>query len=357
MSIKSIPLTSEDKILQLLQARYIRRHLSVVKGIGDDAAVIDCRGAQEYWLATSDMLLEGVDFRRGWTTPRQLGCKSLSANLSDLAAMGARPRFYMVCLGLPRSISESWISDFYDGLTEVADSHRALLIGGDLSHTTRDILISVTAVGESLNRKVLYRSGGRPGDSLYVTGVLGRSAAGLKLLQNGCTRPRAGPRREALQVQRTPEARCKVGLWLAQCGLVNCMMDLSDGLSIDLPRLCAASGVGAEITASCLPTFLKSASWGCDPLALALHGGEDYELLFSVPGSKIPLFSKTYPRNYPQVTKIGRFTADAGEICINDSAKGRRPLPQCGYDHFRSSLSRTSVAPRRIKKLQVNKLS
>jgi thiamine-monophosphate kinase len=327
--------TSENRIIQLLQNRYPAHSALLKKGIGDDAAVMRFRQGNEYWSITTDMLLEEVDFRREWTSPRLLGCKSIAVNLSDLAAMGARPRFFTVSLAIPSDISERWILEFYEGLTSPEGAKGAQLIGGDLSHSKRGITISITAMGESLNRKVLYRSGGKAGDFLYVTGTLGKSGAGLRLLQDGQIRPRSNAQRDALQSHRAPEPRCEAGLWLAQCGLVRCMMDLSDGLSMDLPRLCAAGGIGAEIRIENLPVFTESQHWGCNPVELALHGGEDFELLFAVPASRNRLFEKTYPPEFPKATQIGRMIDTAGKIWIAGPGKSRRRLPERGYDHFR----------------------
>jgi thiamine-monophosphate kinase len=327
--------TSENQIVQFLQTRYATQSPLLIKGIGDDAAVIQAGHADEYWLVTTDTLLEGVDFRREWTTPRLLGRKSIAVNLSDLAAMGARPRFFTVSLAIPLDISKQWIRGFYDGLTAMESSEGAQLIGGDLSQSKSGIMVSITALGESLNRKIIYRSGGCAGDFLYVTGILGRSEAGLRLLETGCTKSRSLPRREALRAHRAPEARCEAGFWLAQCGMVRCMMDLSDGLSIDLPRMCSASGVGAEIYLADLPVYSKSRLWDCDPQELALHGGEDYELLFAVSKSKSLLFEKKYPSGFPKIAKIGRLIPERGKFWVHEPGKGCRPLLEHGYDHFR----------------------
>lgn len=328
--------TSENRIVQLLKNRYSGKSRSLKRGIGDDAAVIRPGHAEEYWVITTDMMLEQIDFRREWTTPRRLGSKSIAVNLSDLAAMGARPRFFTVSLAIPSRISERWIMDFYQGLTASGNAGGARLIGGDLSRSKSGIIISVAAFGESLNRKILYRSGGRAGDFLYVTGVLGRSAAGLRLLQVGRTHPRSHSQKEAIQIHQTPVPRCEAGIWLAQCGLVSCMMDLSDGLSTDLPRMCAASAVGAEIHLADLPVFADSAKWDCDPVALALNGGEDYELLLAVPSSKSRLFEKQYPAKFPRITKVGRMTRDSGKIFVIGPDKRRIPLKEQGFDHFRN---------------------
>ena len=323
----------ENKLIQFLQNRYRAKSGLLKKGIGDDAAVIAPEKAGEYWLITTDMLLEKIDFRLEWTTPKLLGGKAISVNLSDLAAMGARPRFFTIALAIPKKISQCWIRDFYDGISEYAQG--AQLIGGDLSRTESDISISVTAFGESMNKKVLYRSGGNPGDVLYVTGILGKSGAGLRLLQSGEGRSRSRKKQDAMRTHNLAHARCEVGMWLAQSGLVNCMMDLSDGLSTDLPRLCAASRVGAEIEAADLPVFADAAEWGLDPTDLALNGGEDYELLFSVPKSKQPFFEKQYPKKFPQLTRIGAFTPDKGRILLKNKDQKPRKLIALGFDHFR----------------------
>jgi len=325
---------SENDIVQLLHRRYPGQGRIVKKGIGDDAAVVHPRRAEEYLVITTDTLLEGIDFRREWTTPYRLGRKSIAVNISDLAAMGARPRFFTVSLSLPAGISKRWVLEFYKGLNAPASSKGAQLIGGDLSRSESGILITVTAVGESLNRRILYRSGGRAGDCLYVTGILGRSAAGLKLLQSCRAGSRIQSKRDALRAHQTPEPRSETGIWLAQSGLVRCMMDLSDGLSTDLPRLCKASGVGAEIHVADLPIFPESRTWNCDPVKMALHGGEDYELIFSVPKTKSRLLEDTYPSGFPKIARIGRLTGTSPKVWMLESGKRRR-LPEQGYDHFR----------------------
>src|SRR5262245_34981882 len=233
---------SEDQIVRLLRERFGGRSASLKRGIGDDAAVFHPAGAREYWAFSTDLLLEDVDFRKEWSKPGQLGHKALAANLSDLAAMGVRPRFHTVSLGIPAGISERWITDFYQGMSKLAERHHVILVGGDLSRSTHSIHISVAVLGESSRRKVVYRSGGKPGDLVYVTGILGRSASGLSLLRRGVVEGNSRPEREALGWHRTPEPRCKVGSWLAANGFARAMIDLSDGLSMDLRRLVRESG-------------------------------------------------------------------------------------------------------------------
>jgi len=325
----------ENEIVEFLRKRHAVEHPMLKKGIGDDAAVLRLGEAKEFQVITTDALIEEIDFRRDWTTPRELGWKSLAVNLSDLAAMGARPQFFTVTLALPPDITEQWIREFYNGLTECGALHGAALIGGDLSGAQNAVMISITAIGESLRRRVVYRSGGREGDLLYVTGTLGRSAAGLELLRQGTIHSRSRPRREALRAHRMPEPRCRAGAWLAQSGYVHSMMDISDGLSTDLARMCAASGVDAEILTA--PVFAAAASWHCDPLALALHGGEDYELLFSAPFSKKGMLEKNYPSEFPPITHIGNMLEGTGVVWLAEPGKKRRELPALGFDHFRSA--------------------
>ena len=328
----SVLRAGENEIIENLIKRYAVSHSGLEKGIGDDAAVWRPSGAHEFWAVTTDMLVEEIDFRREWTTPRELGRKSIAVNLSDIGAMGAKPRFFTISLGIPANITKRWLREFYDGLTSCGGDHGAALVGGDLSGAEK-ITISITLFGESENRRVLYRSGGRPGDLLFVTGTLGVSAAGLELLKQGVIRSRSGGKSEALRAHRTPEPRCAVGQWLANCGIVRCMMDVSDGISSDLPRMCAASGTGAEIFEEKIPVFAESAAWGCNPLELALSGGEDFELLFAVPPAQKHLF-ENLPPEFPPITHIGNMIEGNGGVWISGAGKTRRALPAGGFDHF-----------------------
>jgi thiamine-monophosphate kinase len=326
---------SEDHIVRLLRERFGGLSASLKRGIGDDAAVFHPAGASEYWAFSTDMLLEDVDFRKEWSGPRQLGHKALAVNLSDLAAMGVRPRFHTVSLGIPADISQRWITDFYQGMAKLAERHHVILVGGDLSQSAHSIHISIAILGETRRKKVVYRSGGSAGDFLYVTGILGRSASGLGLLRRGVVEGDSRSEREALAWHRAPEPRCEVGSWLAAHGFARAMIDLSDGLSMDLRRLGSESGTGAEIYSSALPVFEASRAWGCDPLELGFYGGEDYELLFSVPPARASALERHYPRQYPQISRIGRLTRNPSVIVMKEPGARRRRLPDLGFDHFR----------------------
>ena len=322
----------ENEIIDDLIKPYAAPHPLLEKGIGDDAAVWLPPGARELWAVTTDMLVEDVDFRREWTKPRELGRKSIAVNLSDIGAMGVHPRFFTISLGLPANITKRWLREFYNGLSSCGGEYGAALVGGDLSRADK-ITISITLFGESENRRVLYRSGGRPGDLLFVTGTLGMSAAGLKLLLQGVLSSRSVHKSAALREHRSPEPRCAIGQWLANCGAVRCMMDISDGLSADLSRMCTASGVDAEIFAEKIPVFAESASWSCDPLKLALSGGEDFELLFAVSPDKKHIL-ENLPPEFPPATHIGNMIGGNGKVWISGAEGSRRALRIDGFDHF-----------------------
>jgi thiamine-monophosphate kinase len=317
--------------VELVRRRFGGRSRGLVRGIGDDAAVFRTARPGELWVATTDMLVEKVDFRAGWLRPEDLGHKALAVNLSDVAAMGAVPRYALAALALPRSGAASWIARFYRGWTGLARRSGVALIGGDLSRSPGGIQVAVTVLGSSRSG-IVYRSGGRPGDLLYVTGTLGCAAAGLHLLRRGRRRAVGGAARRALQAQARPEPRCEVGAWLARSGFARAMIDLSDGLSTDLARLCSASSVGAEVDIERLPLFREASGWGLDPVRLALDGGEDYELLVAVPAARAPRLERAYLRRFPPLTRIGRLVAGRGVSALTGS--GPRRLPPRGFDHF-----------------------
>ena len=328
---------AENEIVQLLRQRFGGRAAFLEKGIGDDAAVIRPARAGEFWLLTTDLLLEGVHFRREWLTPRQLGQKALAVNLSDIAAMGGKPRLYLVALGVPRGLRERWIVSLYEGMARLGKRYRVSLAGGDLSRSVSGIHISLTVLGQSIKGKIVYRSWGKPGDLLYVTGVLGKSAAGLALLRSGKKPGRSAAERAALKAHLEPEPRCAAGLWLAEKGYPRAMMDLSDGLSADLPRMCRESRTGAEIWGFRLPLFPDSSDWSCDPLDLALHGGEDYELLFAVPRQRVAALESSYPPAFPRISRIGTLTGRRAVEWLPAPGATPRPLPPRGFDHFRAT--------------------
>ena len=308
------------------------RHPSLLVGIGDDSAVIRLPASAAV-LVTTDLLLEGVHFDLSFTDFYSLGWKSAAVNLSDIAAMGGSPRFCLTALGLPRSITTEQVVEFYRGFHSMLRSHRAFLAGGDTCASRRGLFISVTAIGEAMPSRTITRAGARPGDKVFVTGTLGDSAAGLELLKAGVGREEPGMRR-LVQKHLRPIPRVAEGRKLARAGCVSAMIDLSDGLSSDLTHICSQSGVGADIIAGQLPLSTALRKWSSQlpqpALQYALAGGEDYELLFTVPPGRV---KRLHALKLP-VTEVGTVTKRKGVRLIDGS--GSRELPPAGYDHFRA---------------------
>jgi thiamine-monophosphate kinase len=315
---------------------------SLILGIGDDAAVIKQHHGRET-VITTDLLVEEIDFRLDTTTPWLLGFKALAVSLSDIAAMGARPLYALLSIGLPQGVwNSSFVDVLYDGCFALAEKYNVALIGGDVSRTPERIVIDSIVLGEVPRSRAVPRSGARPGDHIFVTGVLGGAAAGLRLLEHGTRLRKKRPRslhyrtvEELLLRQLRPEPRVRWGTVLGEERLATAMIDISDGLSSDLAHLCRASRVGAMIDASRIPVDpLVTSLCGrraLDPLMLALHGGEDFELLFTVH----PRDLGWLPRRVGDVpaTYIGDVTDHPGRIRISEGSRVWT-LEQGGYRHF-----------------------
>ncbi|WP_136515810.1 thiamine-phosphate kinase [Geomonas edaphica] len=300
---------------------------SVLLGIGDDAAaLVPTQGFVT--LITSDMLLEGVHFDLSFCDPRTLGRKSLSVNLSDVAAMGARPRHFLLGVALPKDVPLEFMDGFMAGMLEQAERFSATLVGGDTCASKGGLAISVTALGEQRPELVLKRSGARPGDLVCVTGTVGDAAAGLNLLMRG--------EREGFLVSRQldPTPRVEAGIALAEAGCVTAMIDVSDGVLQDLGHICEMSGVGACLELAKLPLSDEYRSECAeDPFALALSGGEDYELLFCIPEGRDAEALEVCARAGVPVSVIGTVTAGSGiELTAPDGTSYR--APRRGFDHF-----------------------
>ncbi len=302
-------------------------------GIGDDAALFRPQRAHETIL-TCDWFLEGTHFRRDKHSPDAVGWKSLARALSDVAAMGGVPRCFLLSLALPESHTGPWLDAFLGGLRRASRKFACTLAGGDTTRR-REILISVTVVGEIRSTRAVLRSGARAGDIIYVTGRLGEAELGLRILMRSKTQPRSS--NPLLIKHLYPEPRLAVGQWLAQERLATSMMDLSDGLSSDLARLCAASGVSALVDSALLPVVRPSKAGrgpAFDPLQLALHGGDDYELLFTVRPSRLNMLPKTL-HGVP-LTAIGRITEQRGLVLLKQAERERQLHPG-GWDPFRNT--------------------
>ncbi|HMD07740.1 MAG TPA: thiamine-phosphate kinase [Candidatus Acidoferrum sp.] len=310
----------------------MQTHSSRVRlGIGDDAALFKSTNGCDQIL-TCDWFLEGTHFLRDKHPPDAVGRKCLARAVSDVAAMGGVPRCFLLSLALPASHTGLWLDQFLQGLQRAAKLFRCVLAGGDTTRR-KDILVNVTAVGEVRTGGAVLRSGARPGDVLFVSGRLGEAELGLRLIRKG--KRLASSRDPILKKHLYPEPRLALGRWLAENRLASAMMDLSDGLSTDLPRLCAASGVGARLTASKIPVVRVPRGEQAGDASmrdLALHGGDDYELLFTVPRKKL----KRIPRsqNGIPITAIGEIMKKRMLLLVDEAGR-EVPLPNLGWDPFR----------------------
>jgi thiamine-monophosphate kinase len=312
------------------------RNRRLALGIGDDCAILRPPAGHEI-LVTTDFTLEGRHFRREWHPPESVGHRALARGLSDLAAMGARPVAAFLSLALPAEMlttreGRHWVERFFFGLQELARRAAVSLAGGDTAESPCGLVLAdIVLVGSAPAGRALRRSGGRPGDVLYVTGELGGAAAELAEMER---RGKGKPRRFAASMpgehpQMYPEPRLPVGLTLLRRKLATAAIDLSDGLSTDLTHLCHESGVGAEIVEEALPIHpLARKTAGSEPLRMALHGGEDYELLFAaLPSARVPRSLAGVP-----ITRIGHLVR-GGAISILGPA-GKRRLEPGGWEHF-----------------------
>ncbi|HTA38917.1 MAG TPA: thiamine-phosphate kinase [Candidatus Acidoferrales bacterium] len=304
---------------------------SVLLGIGDDAAIWQPSRSNRSAI-TTDALVEGVHFSRDLMTLYDAGWRAIVANASDLAAMGARPVLATVALGVPADTGEASIVELYRGIAAAASATGLTIAGGDLTRAPV-LTISVAAVGEVRPSNVKTRSGGRPGGVLAVTGPLGAARAGLALARAGS---KAGPEASAaLDAFRRPQARCAEGRFLAASRNVEAMMDLSDGLSTDLLRLCAASGCGALLSAvpAAQSARAVAAERGEDPERFALAGGEDFELLVAVRPRAFDYLAKRFERRFGRpLHRIGTLRAGSGIALARDG--GEEAVGATGWDHF-----------------------
>ena len=299
----------------------------IVTGIGDDCAVLRVPPDHEA-LVTTDFSLEGVHFRREWHAAESVGHRCLARGLSDVAAMGGEPIAAFVSLALPRDLPQSWVNGFSKGLLKLADSAGVSLGGGDTAQSPGGILADVMVLGSVPRGKAILRSGARAGDGIYVSGELGGSAATLAQMMSS-SKHKLNPNH--FPQHFSPQPRLALGRMLRERGLASAMIDISDGLSTDLSHICEESGVGAEILAHAIPgAAIGKHSHEVD-LQFALHGGEDYELLFTAPhnhhvSSRLAGVA---------ITQIGRITRNT-KIFLRNADGGKSLLKSKGWEHFKS---------------------
>jgi thiamine-monophosphate kinase len=317
--------------------REIRRWMAtsnpnLIQGIGDDVAVV--RLGKESLLFTTDVLIEDIHFERSWSNPYFLGRKSLAVNLSDIAAMGGIPKYFLISIGLPRTLPFSFISRFYRGLKAEAKRFRVDLIGGDTSLSEK-LVINICLIGQGKREGLVFRKGAQVGDELYVSGTLGDAGLGLKILKD---RKRKKKPKELIDRHLTPTPRIELGQALAQSGVAHAMIDISDGLLSDTQHLLEESKVGGRIWEDRLPLSKNYCQWvslySKNPYQLALTGGEDYELLFTAPKKvRAKISSLSHSLGVP-ITCIGEILPEKeGLQLIKEDGRIQFPS-RLGFDHF-----------------------
>jgi thiamine-monophosphate kinase len=299
---------------------------NLITGIGDDCAVLRITSGREL-LVTTDFSLEGIHFRRDWHPAESVGHRCLARGLSDIAAMGGDPVAAFLSLALPRDVPQAWVRSFIRGWMTLAKKYDVPLAGGDTAQSPNKILADIIVIGAAPKGKAVLRSTARAGDRIFVSGELGGSAAAVAELMAKPTKklnPRDYPR------HLYPEPRLELGRILREKNLVSAMIDLSDGLSTDLAHICEESGVGAKIASALIPRARVGKPARQVALDLALHGGEDYELLFTVPqGKRVPARIAGVT-----LTEIGAITRSQ-KILLQDENGVTRRLPAKGWEHFR----------------------
>lgn len=307
----------------------------LIQGIDDDAAVIEGpRGVS--WLVTTDILAEGVHFQREWANWKTLGEKALLINISDIAAMGGIPWFYFVSVGCPGDVSEGDLDAFFEGMKSIAEKNDMILAGGDTTASASGLFVSVAVVGSADNDRILYRRGARPGDGVYVSGLLGGSAAGLICLEKGIKDKKYS---HLVDRHLLPRPRLDLSCWLAKNRCATAMIDISDGFKADLDHVAEQSGVGYKVYADRVPADEGvddvAADTGTDLLELVLAGGEDYEVLFTMNAEQEErFFSQASKIDFGcNVTRVGEIVSDKNTRVILDKDGGKIRLARSGFVH------------------------
>jgi thiamine-monophosphate kinase len=330
-------LGSERGVIDHIRRRLPAAPASLIVAPGDDAAVVvPERGA--FQVLTTDAVVEEIHFDRRFSSLSDVGYRAVAVNASDIAAMGGTPTFALLSLLLPPSTSLADVDALLDGILEMASEARIAIAGGNLSRSPGPLVVDVAMTGHVRPRRILRRDGGRPGDGLYVTGTIGAAAAGLEWLKASAAAQRtdAGAMDECVRRHRRPNPRLRVGAMLGRTRAGTACMDLSDGLADAVRQIAEASGTGATIDASLLPLDPAAAAWftsqGRDPVAAAMTGGDDYELLVAVPrkrGGRLRGVQRQ-SRGVP-LTRIGELTSEPGIVLIRGGQV--EPLPT-GFSHF-----------------------
>ena len=337
---RCLTMPTESEIISRIKSR-TRVNRRVLTGIGDDAAVVTLEAGSDL-IACCDLVVEGVHFRAGWAPPKLLGHKALAVTLSDVAAMGAVARFALVSVAFPPSVGSEFVDALFSGIFDLANRSEVSIIGGDTSSSPGPLFLDTSVIGECRQGRAVTRCGARAGDIIYVTGDLGASALGLHLLEAGnrleneSAEDAIHVRRQALLKHLAPEPRLRVGHAIGEAGLATAMIDISDGLSTDLWHILEESGCGAIIRAGSIPAAecvlsLAAGDSSIDAPSLALHGGEEYELLFtSRPESEGELLELSNSMGVA-ITPIGEIVPGSG-LQMEREGRTEAVLP-AGYEH------------------------
>ena len=325
---------SERRLIEKIRLEKQGPIEGLVTSIGDDCCEVTANGS---WLISTDTLVESVHFDSSFHPPRLLGRKSIAVNLSDIAAMGGKPRFVQLSLCLPEDMEWEWISSYLDGVFEILEEYDTTLVGGD-TVKGRDLVISVTVFGEPLANGAIYRNGAGAGDSVWVSGALGSAGCGLELL----VREKKSPGKMdissyqmLLEAHLDPVPCIDLGMDLVQSEMVTAMQDISDGLATDLAHICRASGVSASIQSNLLPYLPElgpaAIALGLKSEDLMLRSGEDYQLVFTVAEGREEEFSRFMERYDGELTRIG--TIHSGQGVFLEKESGTEEISFQGYEH------------------------
>lgn len=334
-NIKTLKDLGEAGIIRLIQGRVSQKLPSyVIKGIGDDCAVLETSGDRVI-LVTTDTLIEGIHFTDQTLSPEALGWKAIAVNISDIAAMGGTPRTAFLSIGLKAESKASFLESFMAGFNALAEKTGIVLAGGDTVECPSHVMVTITLIGDCLPGSVVYRSGARVGDDVWVTGPLGNAAGGLFVLRDKQSGASYGYE-SLVRAHQKPIPRLDMGKAMGESGLSHAMIDISDGISKDLGHICEQSGVGAVLQEASIPMsseLIELAGARQKALQWALHGGEDYELLFTAStADKEKVESLTEKLSGRPAVKVG--TVIPGNGIFLAKKKAKVPLEAGGYFHF-----------------------
>ena len=330
----------EFGLINHLTRRFINKNNNTIKGVGDDAAVI--QPTHKQLLISTDMLVEGIHFDLMYTPLKHLGYKAVIVNLSDIYAMNGTPKQITVSIAISSRFTVEALDEIYEGIYHACELYGVDLVGGDTTSSLKGLVISVTAVGEVDKDKITYRSGAIEGNLICVTGDLGAAFLGLQLLErekrifleNPEIQPELDNQTYLVGKQLKPEARREIIEYLAEIGLQpTAMMDTSDGLSSDMLHICQQSGVGCELHESRIPisedAYHQALAFNLDPITCALNGGEDYELLFTIESE-----DETKLADHPYIAVIGQITKQEDGCILLTKGGNKHRLTAQGWKHF-----------------------